>query len=104
MGAPMHTEIQDRAAIRELVEAWAVWRDAGDWDRFATVWHPDDGWMTATWFQGPAPDFIAISREGFEQGVSILHFLELLGFDMKDLENAEQEFDDEMAKLAKDFK
>ena len=75
MGAPMHTEIQDRAAIRELVETWAVWRDAGDWDRFATVWHPDDGWMTATWFQGPAPDFIAISREGFEQGVSILHFL-----------------------------
>jgi hypothetical protein len=51
-----------------------LWRDAGDWDRFATVWH-DDGWMTATWFQGPARDFIAVSREGFEKGVSILHFL-----------------------------
>ena len=51
-----------------------MWRDAGDWDRFATVWH-DDGWMTATWFQGPARDFIAVSREGFDKGVSILHFL-----------------------------
>ena len=31
--------------------------------------------MMATWFQGPAPDFIRVSREGFERGVSILHFL-----------------------------
>ena len=51
-----------------------LWRDAGDWERFATVWH-DDGWMTATWFQGPARKFIEVSREGFERGVSILHFL-----------------------------
>ena len=65
----------DRFAIRELVENWALWRDAGDWERFATVWHPTEGWMTATWFQGPAKDFIAVSRQGFEAGVSILHFL-----------------------------
>jgi hypothetical protein len=65
---------RDRLAIRDLVESWAVWRDAGDWERFATVWH-DDGWMTATWFQGPYRDFIRVSREGFERGVSILHFL-----------------------------
>src|SRR3954466_4297930 len=64
----------DRAAIREVVENWALWRDAGDWERFATVWH-EDGHMTATWFQGPAEEFIAVSREGFERGVSILHFL-----------------------------
>ncbi len=64
----------DTLAIREVIENWALWRDAGDWERFATVWH-DDGWMTATWFQGPATDFIAVSREGFDKGVSILHFL-----------------------------
>ena len=64
----------DRQAIREVIENWVLWRDAGDWDRFATVWH-DDGWMTATWFQGPASEFIRVSREGFEKGVSILHFL-----------------------------
>ncbi|MEU6379014.1 nuclear transport factor 2 family protein [Streptomyces sp. NPDC046909] len=65
----------DRHEIRQLVENWALWRDAGDWTRFATVWHPRDGWMNATWFQGSAPDFIKASREGFENGVSILHFL-----------------------------
>ncbi len=64
----------DKLAIRETVENWVVWRDAGDWERFATVWHLD-GWMTATWFQGPAQKFIDVSREGFNKGVSILHFL-----------------------------
>jgi hypothetical protein len=64
----------DALAIREIIENWALWRDAGDWERFATVWH-DDGWMTATWFQGPASRFIEVSRAGFERGVSILHFL-----------------------------
>jgi hypothetical protein len=63
-----------RIAIRELVENWAVWRDAGDWERFRTVWH-DDGRMMATWFQGPADEFIRVSREGFERGARILHFL-----------------------------
>ena len=64
----------DKLAIREVVENWVLWRDSADWDRFATVWHPE-GWMTATWFQGPAKDFIEVSREGFNKGVSILHFL-----------------------------
>ena len=65
---------EDRLAIIETVNNWALWRDAGDWERFRTVWH-DDGWMTATWFQGPARDFIAVSKQGFERGVNILHFL-----------------------------
>jgi SnoaL-like domain len=72
---------EDRAVIRDLVENWAVWRDAGDWERFATVWH-DDGFMMATWFQGPARDFIRVSREGFERGVSILHFLGGVSIDL----------------------
>jgi SnoaL-like domain len=64
----------DRLAIIETVQNWAVWRDAGDWERFRTVWH-DDGWMSATWFQGPAMKFIEVSKAGFDKGVSILHFL-----------------------------
>jgi len=70
----MDSALQDRLAIVEVVQNWALWRDAGDWERFRTVWH-DDGWMTATWFQGPAEQFIAVSRAGFDKGVNILHFL-----------------------------
>jgi SnoaL-like domain len=70
----MDQETSDRLAIRALVENWVVWRDAGDWERFRTVWH-DDGRMMATWFQGTADEFIAVSRAGFEKGVNILHFL-----------------------------
>jgi hypothetical protein len=65
---------QDRLAIRDVIENWVLFRDAGDWDRFATVWH-DDGFMMATWFQGSATEFARISREGLRKGVNILHFL-----------------------------
>jgi hypothetical protein len=64
----------DKMAIREIVENWVLYRDAGDWERFATVWHVD-GWMTATWFQGPATEFIEASRRLFDQGGNILHLL-----------------------------
>src|SRR5438309_8272841 len=66
--------MHERLRIREVVENWVVWRDAGDWERFRTVWH-DDGRMMATWFQGTADEFIEVSREGWARGVSILHFL-----------------------------
>ena len=36
----MH-DLDDELQIRRMIERWAVWRDAGDWERFATVWHPD---------------------------------------------------------------
>ena len=74
--------MEDKAAIVEVVQNWALWRDAGDWDRFRTVWH-DDGWMTATWFQGPASEFIKVSKAGFDKGVSILHFLGGSSVDVK---------------------
>jgi hypothetical protein len=74
-------ETEDRSAIAALVNNWAVWRDAGDWERFRTVWH-DDGRMMATWFQGSADAFIAASREGWEKGVSILHFLGGVAIDL----------------------
>ncbi len=64
----------DALEIRALVENWAVWRDAGDWERFATCWHPE-GRMMATWKQGTAAEFIEASIAGWNRGVSILHFL-----------------------------
>ncbi len=70
----MDQGLVDRLLIRETIENWAVWRDAGDWARFRTVW-TDDGHMMATWKQGSADEFIAASIEGWNKGVSILHFL-----------------------------
>jgi SnoaL-like protein len=71
----------DQLAIREVIENWVLWRDAGDWERFRSVWH-DDGYMMATWFQGPAAEFIRVSREGWGRGVSILHFLGGMSIDL----------------------
>lgn len=70
----MHQDLLDRLEIRQLIDNWVVWRDAGHWDRFRTVWH-DDGVMQATWTQGTADEFIAMSKAGWAKGVNILHFL-----------------------------
>jgi len=70
----MEAILADKLALRELIENWAVWRDACLWEQFRTVWH-DDGRMMATWFQGTADEFVAVSKTGFEEGVRILHFL-----------------------------
>jgi hypothetical protein len=64
----------EKQAIRDLIEQWVIYSDSGDWDRFAALWH-EDGWMSATWFQAPAQEFVRARRAGFEKGVSILHFL-----------------------------
>ena len=71
----------DQVAIRELLQNWVIWRDAGDWERFRTVWHPD-GRMMATWTQGTGDEFIAMSREGWARGVSILHSLGGISVDL----------------------
>ena len=69
-------------AIRELIENWVVWRDALQWDRFRTVWHPD-GQMWATWFQGSYEEFIRVSEEGYAKGVRIMHLLGGSSIDIK---------------------
>jgi hypothetical protein len=70
----MTDELLDRLTIRQLVEDWAVLRDARQWERFREVWH-EDGRMMATWFQGTRDEFIKVSEEGYARGVRILHFL-----------------------------
>ena len=69
----MNIETAEKLAIREVLENWVTWRDSGDWERFRTVW-TDDGHMMATWFQGSGEDFLKVSIEGWNKGVSILHF------------------------------
>lgn len=66
--------MRDKAAIRDVIENWVLWRDSGDWVKFAGVWHPD-GVMIATWQQSRAQDFIAACRAGWDNGVDVVHFL-----------------------------
>ena len=70
----MDALLLDKLALRELIDNWAIWRDAGFWEKFRTVWH-DDGRMMATWTQGTADEFIEMNKQGWAKGVSILHFL-----------------------------
>ncbi|MBX2823125.1 MAG: nuclear transport factor 2 family protein [Gammaproteobacteria bacterium] len=63
---------EDKSAIRELVDAWIIYSDAGLWDDFLELWD-EDGFMTATWFEATGPEFTKARREGFDRGVSIIH-------------------------------
>ena len=74
--------MEDKLAIRELIDNWAVWRDSFQWDRFRTVWHPE-GRMWATWFQGTYEEFIEANRQGYAKGVRIYHFLGGSSIDIK---------------------
>src|SRR5262249_53112277 len=65
---------RERLEIRELLENWVLWRDSGDWERFATVWH-EDGRMMATWFQATAREFRARAKRAFDSGMVGLHSL-----------------------------
>jgi hypothetical protein len=64
----------DETLIRRVIDAWAIYRDTGDWDRFLALWHPR-GRMVATWYQGPPRDFVAMSRRGFGKGAQAHHVL-----------------------------
>ena len=64
----------DRQAIRDLIESWALWRDAGDWDRLGTLWHKQSR-MVATWFEASGQDFVARSRAAWDSPTQVLHSL-----------------------------
>ena len=64
----------DRLAIRQLIDDWVLWRDAGEWERFATIWLPE-GRMVTTWSQASATEFIARSRKAWDAGLKALHTL-----------------------------
>lgn len=70
----MDQHITDVTKIRDLIERWAVYRDALLWDKFRTVWHKD-GRMKATWTEGSYEDFIRMTEEGVKHGLNILHIL-----------------------------
>lgn len=62
------------AAIREVVENWAAWRDGGDFDRLPSCWH-EGGRMVTTWGSFDATGFVAASRAAWARGVEVAHLL-----------------------------
>jgi hypothetical protein len=70
----MNAELDDKQQIRDQVQNWVVWRDSGQWEKFATVWH-DGARMHSSWYRGPVADFIAHARKSFTRGAIGAHFL-----------------------------
>ncbi len=72
----------DRRQIRDLLENWVIWRDAGDWERLRGLWHPD-GRMVATWTDGTGDEFVAMGREAWAKGFNSLHSLGGISVDLR---------------------
>ena len=79
---PEQGQTEDRQQIRDLLESWAVWRDAGDWERLRGTWHPG-GRMVATWTEGTGDEFIAMSKAAWSRGFSVLHHLGGISIDLR---------------------
>ena len=79
---PANGRAADRAAVRDLIENWAIFRDGLMWDKFRTVWHKE-GVMNATWVQAPFEDFITANKKAYERGIIILHFLGGMNIEIK---------------------
>src|SRR5262245_12522208 len=75
-------ELLERLTIREIVENWALLRDARRWDRFRELWH-EDGRMITTYIEGGFEEFIKASQAGYDKGVRFLHFLGGTTIDLK---------------------
>jgi hypothetical protein len=78
----MPASTADRLAIRALMENWVLWRDAGDWERFRTLWHKG-GTMATTFFEGPYEKFIERSEQAIREGANITHMLGATSVDIK---------------------
>lgn len=77
----MDEALRDKLAVREVIEAWAIRRDTGDFDRLRACFH-DDGRMTATWFEGSADEFVARARTSFANGGMSCHVLGATAIDL----------------------
>ena len=78
----MEQELHDKLAIRDVIDNWAIGRDTGDWSRLRAAYH-DGGQMTATWFAGPAEEFIARAQASFAKGSMSCHVLGGTAVDVK---------------------
>lgn len=66
------SDLEDRAAIIDLVQTERAARDQGQWDRMAACYHPDST-VSISWIETSGPDFVAASMAAFANGIRHLH-------------------------------
>ncbi len=64
----------DRAAITQVVQDWGLARDTGRWDQLL-AFHTFDATVQTTWFVGSAAEFVKRSRQAFDGGAKVQHFI-----------------------------
>src|ERR1700688_723801 len=69
----MHTVLEDRQRIADLMTGW-IHRDLAEWDKLRELFHPD-GTIEISWFEGLARDFVDGSIRMGESNVRTKHFI-----------------------------
>lgn len=73
-GTDLNDDALERFKIREICEGWGLYRDAGEWENYRSMFHAD-AYIATSWHQGPIDDFIAASKAGFEKGSSFMYIM-----------------------------
>jgi hypothetical protein len=60
-------EFADKLAIAELIQAWGVYRDQGQWQDLRGTFTPD-GHISISWFRGPFEQFVERCEASFAAG------------------------------------
>ncbi|KAL5048551.1 hypothetical protein BDW71DRAFT_205251 [Aspergillus fruticulosus] len=64
--------VLERMKLGELAEGWPCYRDACEWENFASIFHP--GAYTYTTWSGKVQftEFFAVSKNGMDRGAFIM--------------------------------
>lgn len=73
IGDPAASELLDGAAIRELVQAWLIYRDKQEWDKFLALHHEDSVMITTWGGRVSAREFAEAASRGYARGDRMLH-------------------------------
>ncbi|KAJ6455449.1 PEP2-like protein [Mycena sanguinolenta] len=65
--------VLERFKLRELAEGWPMYRDHREWENFRSIFHPG-AFVYTTWTgRITIEDFIETSKDGMDNGASIMH-------------------------------
>jgi hypothetical protein len=68
------SDLSDKAACAELIQAWGLYRDQGKWRELLDTFTPD-GQIAVSWFTGEFGEFVKQCRQSFEAGQRSKHLI-----------------------------